>query len=84
MDEQTVRYKDQSLSAQQLAKLLRPPPDDTRPARLHIRPGANVPDETAAIFADKVTKCGFEGVIETKDHPKPSPAQPGKPIAKPD
>ena len=69
VDEHTVRYKDQSLSAEQLAKMLRPPPDDPRPARLYIHPAANVSDEAAKAFAEKVTKSGFEGAIETKRRP---------------
>jgi hypothetical protein len=69
VDEHTVRYKDQSLSAEQLAKMLRPPPDDARPARLYIHPVANVSDEAAKAFAEKVTKSGFEGAIETKRRP---------------
>ncbi len=69
VDEHTVRYKDQLLSAEQLAKVLRPSPDDPRPARLYIHPAANVSDEAAKVFAEKVIKSGFEGVIETKRRP---------------
>ena len=69
VDENTVRYKDQSLGPEQLAKMLLPPPDDPRPARLYIHPAANVSDEAAKAFAEKVTKSGFEGVIETKRRP---------------
>lgn len=76
LDEHTVRYKDQSLSAEQLAKVLRPSPDDPRPARLFIRPAVNVSDEAAKAFAEKVTKSGFEGVIETKRRPPPKQATP--------
>ena len=69
VDEHTVRYKDQSLSAEQLAKMLRPPPDDARPGRLYIHPAATVSDEAAKAFAERVIKSGFEGVVETKRRP---------------
>jgi hypothetical protein len=69
VDEHTARFKDESLSAEQLAKMLRPPPDDARPARLYIHPAANVPDEAAKAFVERVIKSGFEGVIETKRRP---------------
>jgi hypothetical protein len=69
VDEHTARYKDQSLSAEQLAKILRPPPDDARPGRLYIHPAATVSDEAAKAFVEKVTKSGFEGAIETKRRP---------------
>ncbi len=69
LDEHTVRYKDQSLTADLLVKLLRPPPDDPRPGRLHIRHAATVPDQAAKAFVEKITKSGFEGLIETKPRP---------------
>jgi hypothetical protein len=72
VDEHAVRYKDQSLSAEELAKMLRPPPDDARPGRLYIHPAANVSDEAAKAFVERVIKSGFAGVIETKGFPGPN------------
>lgn len=72
VDARTVRYKDQSFNTEQIAKLLRPPPDDNRPARLVIRPAADVSDEVAAEFVRRFRES-FVGplVIETKRALKP-------------
>jgi len=79
VDELTVRYKDQSLGAEQLAKLLRPSPDENRPARLVIHPTADVSDETAAGFVQRFRESfGGQLVIETR-----RALQPGDPLPKP-
>jgi hypothetical protein len=76
LDEHTVRVGERSLTAGQLAKMLRPPPDDARPGRLYIHPAANVSDEAAKAFVEKVIQSGFEGVIETKRRPPKKQAAP--------
>lgn len=87
IDEQTVRHKDQSLQANQLAKLLRPPMDDNRPARLIIHPAANVSPEAVAEYVRRLRET-FDGppfgsepraellVIETQRASKPGGPSP--------
>jgi len=66
LNEHTARYKDQSISAQQLANVLRTPPYDNQAARLIIYLTMYVSDDAAAAFMEKITKSGFQGTIETK------------------
>lgn len=83
VDEHTVRHKDQSLSTEQFANLLRPSPDDNRPTRLIIHPAADVSDEAAANFVRRLREIhGGQLVVETQRESKPGGPSPKKEGAK--
>ncbi len=69
VNEHTARYKDQSLTAEQLAELLRPPPEDRRPGQLIIHLRKDVTDDAAKAFMERLKKSGWHGTLETRRRP---------------
>ncbi len=65
-NEHTAGYEGQLHTAEQLAEVLRPPPDDKRPGRLILHFGGDVSDDAATAFVEKLRKSGWYGSTETK------------------